>query len=116
MTKRLITGSRYWSNRRWYEVWERCHGGSELILGDCPTGADLWARRFAEFYQRPRVICSADWKKYGPRAGPIRNSLMVAQQPDDAAAFFSRLHDNRGTNDCFVKCTNARIPIEVVRG
>lgn len=115
MTKRLITGSRYWPASQWFKVWEACHGGDYLILGDCPTGADLWARRFAQFYQREHEVHVADWNRHRARAGPLRNTEMVASDPDDAAAFIVPWDPCKGTRDCWSKCKRRQIPVYEVR-
>jgi len=52
-----------------------------LVVGDCPTGADLHAREWAEsrcitFPHEPHGF-PANWKKHGKSAGPKRNKDMV---------------------------------------
>ncbi|MEV2279308.1 SLOG family protein [Nocardiopsis sp. NPDC049922] len=62
----------------------------QIAVGDCPTGADKFVRDWAYEYKNDiRVRCrvfSADWDKYGRKAGPIRNAFMV-----DEALMFSRV-------------------------
>ncbi len=114
--RRLITGSRHWPTSQWWKVWDVCHEAGHLILGDCPTGADLWARRFAEFYQRSHRVHEANWHRYRGNAGPVRNTEMVKDSPDDARAFVIAWEPCRGTRDCATKCRRAGVPTEMVQG
>ncbi len=118
---RLITGSREWPSAQYATVWEECHAADTLILGDNPRGVDLWARRFAEFYQRPHIIYVADWKGKRGSAGPHRNINMVRHMTDereafgatsafDARAFYVPWAKNYGTRDCHGRCAKANIP------
>lgn len=59
-----------------------------VVHGDCPTGADAMAHRFAKVVP----ICTpephpADWQKHGRSAGPIRNRHMVGLGADVCLAF-----------------------------
>lgn len=110
--RRLITGSRDWKPEHYWMVWDACHEAESIVVGDCPTGADLWARRFCAFYQRPLELFGAHWTVHGRAAGPIRNQKMVDTKPDDARAFFAALRRNAGTWDCWRRCRAASIPIE----
>ncbi len=52
----------------------------ELILGDCPSGVDLYAYRWWLTQPANRVQChvyGADWTAFGASAGPKRNAAMV---------------------------------------
>ncbi len=111
----LVTGSRVWPDAYWFIAWDECHRGKYLILGDCPTGADLWARRFAAFYQRPHRVHEADWGAHGPAAGPIRNSSMVGDSPTGAVALVNPAAKNNGTRDCYRKCRTAGLVPRVRR-
>lgn len=63
-----------------------------IVHGDCRTGADAMARLFVEshpmLHQEPYP---ADWKRFGNRAGYIRNVHMVSTGADLCLAF---LHNN----------------------
>lgn len=112
--RRLITGSRHWPSKQWSTVWEECHEATHLILGDCPTGADLWARRFAEFYQRSHTVHRANWNRYKGNAGPMRNTEMVKDSPEDARGFLVPWETCRGTRDCAGKCIRLKLPTKMV--
>jgi len=73
----MVTGSRSYRSRE--KVWQACFdmGGDILVVGDCPTGADLFARQWADFYQRRLEVHQANWARHGKKAGPIRNEAMA---------------------------------------
>lgn len=71
-------------------------GVDELIVGDCPTGADAMARNWAVGRGHVPTVFSADWEKQGKAAGPIRNQRMLDEgKPDLVLAF----PGGRGTED-----------------
>jgi len=115
MKRLAVTGSRVWRHDLWWMIWHELHDADHLILGDCPTGADLWARRFAEFYQRSHRVHYADWDAHGPSAGPLRNSQMALDNPTHAVAFAAFGHSNNGTRDCYRKLRGVDIVPKVVR-
>lgn len=85
----LVTGGRDFADRNL--VWKILDHilFDELIHGGCPTGADyfadLWSRNRG--HKRVRVF-PAEWDKFGNRAGPIRNALMLEQgKPNLVVAF-----------------------------
>src|SRR6478609_2748031 len=70
---------------------------STVVVGDCPTGADLFAREFwQEVIAAPGHLETpdnldvhvADWDCCGKAAGPRRNQAMVDTKPDVCLAFF----------------------------
>ena len=48
-----------------------------LIHGDCQTGVDAAAKRWASAREVDCLSMPAPWKVYGKRAGPMRNSEMA---------------------------------------
>lgn len=67
----------------------------EIIHGGAP-GADTLANSYASINRLPVQIFRADWKRYGNRAGPIRNQRMLDEgKPDLVVAF----PGGRGTAD-----------------
>lgn len=102
----LVTGYRDYNKAR--RVWGLLHATRSLadamgrrlvvVVGDCPTGADAWARRWCEMYQVDYELYEANWNRYGRRAGPVRNREMVDSGVDAGAAFCHPLM--RGTADC----------------
>ena len=133
----LVTGSRTWRDRKvlWDAMDQAFAEGAVALKGDddwrvvirhgaCPKGADamaaewvrirkmIWGERLAE------DRCPANWGKYGRRAGPIRNGLMVDAGADLALAFlmdcFSPAcspvpHYSHGAGSCASLAAKARI-------
>jgi hypothetical protein len=95
MTKRLlVTGSRTWSDEQMIRQ-VLCTALSQwdsneivvLISGACPTGADAICEKIWSEGERPVERHPAEWKKFGKRAGFIRNRDMVASGADLCLAF-----------------------------
>lgn len=87
----IVCGGRDYADRRHVSgVLDKIHtlrGVSEIIQGECPTGADRWAREWAVSYGIKLTRCRAEWEKYKKRAGPIRNRQMLELKPDGVVAF-----------------------------
>ena len=112
--KILVTGSREYAHRwRVRDVLQSAKdfaraAGSlfEVIVGDCPTGADEYAREWCSDYNTDAQVFEADWGAYGKRAGPIRNLQMVTVLAGFATAemvcvvaFLEPGAGNRGTQN-----------------
>lgn len=69
---------------------------SWIIQGEC-SGADLLARKIALNLGYDVVGFPANWKKYGKKAGRIRNQRMLQTKPDLVIAFHSNLKNSKGT-------------------
>lgn len=81
-----------------------------MVHGDCPTGADFYAREFCE--RHPEVTeerYPALWDKYGKAAGPIRNGTMCNLGADVCLAF--PREGSRGTIDCIQRAKTVGIPV-----
>jgi len=81
-----------------------------IIAGGAP-GADTAAVACAmvhwvEFKEYP-----ADWKKYGPSAGPIRNQQMIDEGKPDLVVAFPGGH---GTADMVARAKKAGIPVKEI--
>ena len=57
------------------------------IVSDGAKGADALGERYAENHNIPTKIYYADWKKFGRRAGPIRN-VDIINRCDACIAFW----------------------------
>jgi hypothetical protein len=76
------------------------HGGAD--------GADRCADEWAIINWSTCDKYEADWSRYGPSAGPIRNSLMLsAGKPDLVLAF----PGGRGTSDMTTKALRAGVKV-----
>lgn len=139
MIRVLITGSRDWEDRAL--VWsaiedylrERCALDADgmpdpardvvIVHGGCRTGADAIASDWATLHGVCEETWRADWRHYGPGAGPRRNTAMVASGADVCLAFplwcslvnckryGSREHWTHGTDDCAMRAQHARIEV-----
>ena len=105
--KLAVIGSRSFSSYEWLE---QCLLRSfrvadiEAVISGGARGADALAARFASCHDIPLVILRADWKSHGKKAGPIRNSEIVAQA-DAVAAFWDG--SSAGTRDTIAKARAA---------
>lgn len=112
----LVTGSREWTDE--HRVWNELdalveiYGAFVVVQGECPTGADRFARSWAWTRAYKCESWPADWDKHGKAAGPIRNQLMVNSKPDFALAF--PLPGSRGTMDCMRRLRAAGVQVKVV--
>lgn len=85
-----------------------------VIVGDCPTGVDAFARDLCEGVTAISVH-KADWTGLGKAAGPQRNAAMVREAQAHARgratvrcfAFPSK--GSRGTWDCLRQAADAGI-------
>lgn len=91
-----------------------------MVVGDCPTGADKFAREFwQEVIEEPTNpedqsnldVHTADWTTHGKAAGPLRNQTMVDSGADICLAFYREGAGNRGTADCVRRARTAGIEV-----
>lgn len=117
--KVLVTGDRNWDDSdRIFTVigalaaLDKSQGKLEIINGDCPTGADALAIRAAKIFDADHEEYEAKWVIYGRGAGPIRNQLMIDDNPDIvlAVAFHDNIKEPRGTKDMLKRCLDHDIP------
>ena len=72
---------------------------TEIVSGGC-RGPDKLGERWAREHNIPIKRFLAQWKKYGKRAGPIRNIEMVEYVGNDGGAIFLWDGKSRGTKHC----------------
>ncbi len=113
----LVTASRHWKNER--AMWEKFRAvpmapeGEQHTLRHGNYGeGDKMAARFAEELGWKVEPYDADWKALGRKAGPIRNSRMVAVVPKADVCWAAPLPGSVGTYDCASKAAHAGIPVE----
>lgn len=108
----LVTGSRDWGNRAVIEEALSPYSRRDnaiLVSGACPTGADAIAEEIWEGWGLPVERHPADWKRYGKRAGFIRNQEMVDLGAYWCLAF--RRNYSPGTTHCANAAHMAGIPV-----
>lgn len=96
----LVFGSREWPDstmvRR--DMWKlhQIIGKYIVVNGYCEDSPDMIADSFAPIVSDdPPERHPADWKKYGRRAGPIRNKEMADTYPDYAMGYI--LNESNGS-------------------
>lgn len=123
----LITGSRAWDDAKTIrEALNAVARGlitardAELVVvhGACPSGADaigdMWVRSWAD--RTLHVTAErypALWRKFGKRAGMVRNQQMIATRPDLVLAFIR--DDSPGATHCAELAMEAGIPLKLWR-
>lgn len=123
----VVTGSRDWERSQsiyqllWGEYQDALAAAPAIrafvvIHGDCPTGADAWADRWANTHGSAvhNMPMPAQWDDHKKAAGPIRNNQMavVARCLRDCGwtvtcHAFGLAQSKGGTKDC-VKALEAR--------
>lgn len=101
----LVCGSRNWKDDKfiheYLEVFNKnYHGYGEIdvLIHGGARGADTIAGEFAESNNIKVVKFSAEWKKYGKAAGPMRNNKMLTEgKPDIVIAFINKNQRSRGS-------------------
>jgi hypothetical protein len=92
-----VTGGRYYDHYWIVERELRKLGKDIEIIEGGAKGADQIARNFGFRESIPVKTFPANWLKYGPKAGPIRNQKMIDEgKPDIVLAF----PGGNGTADC----------------
>lgn len=104
----IVCGGRDYQNQsRVDEILNSLDGIRHLWHGNA-KGADTLADRWGR--GKPNVSVHpvpAQWKKYGKRAGPLRNQAMLGQSPDLVVAF----KGGRGTADMVKRAEAAGVNI-----
>ena len=105
-----VTGDRNWRDALViYSVVAEIADTHDATLrsGDA-MGADIIADVCAQIHGWKVERYPAEWKKFGPSAGPKRNQLMVDLEPkaDLAIAFHPDLGKSKGTKDMLMRCLN----------
>jgi hypothetical protein len=82
----------------------------DAIIHGGARGADSMAGEFANAIGIEEIVFPDDWKKYGRRAGPIRNQQMLDEgKPDLVGAF----PGGRGTADMVERARAAGIEVRL---
>jgi Bifunctional DNA primase/polymerase, N-terminal/YspA, cpYpsA-related SLOG family len=124
----LVSGGRDWPHGdRLAAVLDHAAGGEQvrLLVGDCPTGADEYARGWAVRRGVPAEVISARWEQMEaegkPRraAGPLRNLALLdrldqAEGQRQVLAFHEDLGRSRGTRQCIAAARRRGYPVTLV--
>lgn len=144
----LVTGSRSWDDAKTIHVALDALGRGLIegrdpvfvvVHGACPDGADAiadrWVRENASRWVRysagpgdDRPMLTAErhpalWQKFGKRAGPVRNEIMVSRGASLCLAFIApcsnsdcdepKPHGSHGATHCAELASDAGIPMRV---
>lgn len=98
----LVTGSRAWKSETQVcdalDRHTRHHPGHVIVVhGDCPTGADQFAKHGASHTGAQQEAYPAQWKQHGRAAGPLRDQHMVSLGADLCLAFRPQTPAEPGT-------------------
>jgi hypothetical protein len=89
--------------------------GPVIVHGDC-RGADRLAGAIAAVMGLPVRVVPADWNRYGPKAGPLRNERMLKEfgPIDLVLAFHEDLPRSKGTKDMIARAVRAGVPVKII--
>ncbi|RYE17826.1 MAG: hypothetical protein EOP45_15100 [Sphingobacteriaceae bacterium] len=87
--------SYYETFEKYMREFARKYGEKDVVI----SGVDKMAERYAEENDIELKVHEAEWAKYGKRAGPLRNQLIVddsnyliAFPSDDSVGTYSSIH------------------------
>ena len=102
-TKLIIAGGRktHMTDDQWNDLTNLSDLVDEVVSGGA-TGIDNWGELWAGRNRKPCKLFEPEWEKYGPAAGPIRNSAMCSYA--NALAIFD---GGSGSADMLAKAVKA---------
>ena len=106
----VVTGSRDFTNQKFVNQVLEHVNPEYLILGDCPTGVDSFAREWVRQRKISYNVHEAYWDQLGRRAGPERNGRMVKEGVEFGAICLS-FPGGSGTRDCTQQAENAGLTV-----
>lgn len=114
-TRILVCGSRNWTNQRVIgDALKFCAESIEgkiVVIHGAARGADELAGKVCKARKIEQWPMPADWDKDGKKAGPIRNSAMIALKPHVVICFSTAFPVTPGSADLCRKAEAAGIPI-----
>lgn len=85
--------------------------GTRILHGGA-RGADELAGRAAHALDLPATVFRPDWRRYGGRAGILRNLAMLDEGPELVIAFWDG--SSPGTRHTIEEARRRGIPVEIV--
>lgn len=87
----------------------------EIVQGGA-SGADFLANKIAKEMNITVKEYQAQWTKYGRAAGPLRNDLMLSDNPDIelVIAFHKNIANSKGTKSMVEKAIHKGIKVEII--
>ena len=116
--KCIIAGSR--SIEDYDEVWkafENCPFADEIteVVSGCAKGVDTLGERVAFAKGIPVAKFPADWKRFGKRAGPIRNEQM-GDYADCAIIVWDGISTGSNHMRRYMESLNKQVYVRIVKG
>lgn len=84
----------------------------DTIISGGARGTDLLGERFANDYGKELTVFPAEWKKYGKRAGFIRN-VDIIKECDECVCFWDG--QSHGTKHDIELCEQMKKPYKVCK-
>ena len=110
----IVTGCRDW-DKPWRVHWILdSYMSRHVVEGNCPTGGDLHARQWLANHGLPARSYTAEWKRYGRKAGHIRNGRMLwdyRNHPEVVVVGFP-MAQGSGTQDCMRQALELGMTVE----
>lgn len=121
MYKALFSGDRRWTDpapvQRELERLEREFGRSNVvIITGKARGLDQLAAKLAKQRGIHVAEVQALWETYYKGAGPIRNAVMLAFEPDEVIGFHPDIENSKGTKHMVELGRKAGVLVKVVDG
>ena len=113
MKQVIVTGSRYWADFETIAAALRDECPDVVIHGGA-KGADEIAGLWAALRGVSVKVYYADWRRHGPRAGPLRNGLMLRSHPGAVVLAFPL--DGPGTRNCILQAKDLGMTVKVFAG
>jgi hypothetical protein len=112
----IVSGGRdFKDHERVFKVLKTLLPIDEIHEGGCPTGADSFARTFAQAYGIKNVTHHADWNAHGKSAGPRRNRSMCQLAVNGATVYDKVIgvffKGGKGTANCLMNARDLGIAI-----
>lgn len=106
MFKLLVTGDRNWASEgvvdHVLDLYVQAHGAKNILLiAGKARGLDTIAATLAKAKGIHVAEVEALWETYHRAAGPIRNGVMLAIDPDEVVAFHNDIENSKGTKHCY---------------
>ncbi|MBR0481197.1 MAG: DUF2493 domain-containing protein [Firmicutes bacterium] len=103
----VVTGGRAFSDRSLVETALSSLPADTVIINGGCSGADALCSEVAEYLGMHVRTFPANWKRYGKKAGPIRNGQMLR-----GADLLLAFPGGKGTANCIMQARIKGIPVE----
>lgn len=118
MTAVMVTGARDLADEEIVALILNTLEPTRVIVGDCPTGADLHARLWCWAHSMKPEVHKADWEAArragnARAAGPLRNGQMVRAAVSANAIVVAFPRGGPGTQDCINQARAAGLVVEL---